>query len=244
MADTRPRGIFLLPNLMTTASLFSGFYAIVASMRGEFDHAAIAIFIAMLMDGLDGRIARLTNTSSAFGAEYDSLADVISFGITPALVAYNWGLVSLGRFGWMAAFLYTVATALRLARFNSAHGTEDKRFFVGLPSTASAGFIASTVWVAYDYGYPGHHLWLLAAWAVVVASLLMVSPVLYNSFKGFAFKEKVPFMTLLLAILVGLLICVDPPLILFAIFSTYLASGPMMMLKVHWSRRRSAPVLD
>ena len=148
----RKRGIYLLPNLFTTAALFSGFYAVLAGINGKFEHAAIAIFVAMVMDGLDGRVARLTNTQTAFGAEYDSLSDMVAFGLAPSLVMYVWSLSGLGKLGWLAAFVYTAGAALRLARFNTQVGTADKRYFQGLPSPAAAAVISGSVWVAVDYG--------------------------------------------------------------------------------------------
>ena len=180
------RGIYLLPNLLTTAAFFAGFYAIVAAMKGYFEIAAIAIFIAMLADGLDGRVARLMNAQSPFGAQYDSLSDMAAFGIAPALVVYSWSLVSLGKLGWIAAFLYAAATALRLARFNIQ--VTDKQYFCGLPSPAAAGLIASSVWVGSSYNWVGADLaWVFALLTVVLAAL-MVSGVSYYSFKNIDFK--------------------------------------------------------
>ncbi|MBS0287300.1 MAG: CDP-diacylglycerol--serine O-phosphatidyltransferase [Proteobacteria bacterium] len=227
----RNKGIYLLPNLFTTTALFAGFYAIVASMRGDFEQAAIAIFIAMIMDGIDGRVARLTNTQSAFGAEYDSLSDVVSFGIAPSLVVYSWGLVSLGKPGWLAAFFYAAATALRLARFNSRIGMDDKRFFQGLPSPAAAGMVAAMVWVADDYGVPGHRLWILAAIVTIITGALMVSSFRFYSFKDIDLKGRVPFVAVL-AVLIGFVgISIDPPLILLVAFLLYMLSGPILSLR-------------
>ena len=172
----RHRGIFLLPNLITTAGLFCGFYAIVASMRGDFESAAIAIFFAAIFDGLDGRVARLTNTSSKFGEEYDSLADMVSFGVAPALVMYSWGLSDLGKFGWSAAFVYVACAALRLARFNTQIDTADKNYFTGLASPAAAAVIASTVWVCHDLGWVGESLPIEIS--VIVSLLTAVTGVL------------------------------------------------------------------
>ncbi len=180
----RPRGIYLLPNLFTTGCLFAGFYAIVASMNGRFEAAAIAIFIAMIMDGLDGRVARMTNTQSEFGAEYDSLADMVSFGLAPSLVMFQWALSDLGKLGWLAAFVYTAGTALRLARFNTQVGIADKRYFQGLPSPAAAAVITGLVWVGHDYQVEGQSIAVLALLLTVTIGVLMVSNVRYNSFKG------------------------------------------------------------
>ena len=154
----RRKGIYLLPNLMTTGALFAGFYAVVAAMRGDFESAAVAIFFAMILDGLDGRIARMTNTSSKFGAEYDSLSDMVSFGVAPALVMFSWALGELGKFGWSAAFVYVACAALRLARFNTQIDTADKNYFTGLASPAAAAVVASTVWVCHDLGWTGSDL--------------------------------------------------------------------------------------
>ncbi len=227
----RSKGIYLLPNLFTTTGLFAGFYAIVAAMRGDFEKAAIAVFIAMIMDGLDGRVARLTNTQSAFGAEYDSLADVVSFGIAPSLVVYSWGLFSLGKPGWLVAFFYAAATALRLARFNSRLGVEDKRWFQGLPCPSAAGLIAAMVWVAHDYGVPGHRLWVLAAIVTVITGALMVSSIRFYSFKEIDLKGHVPFVAVLAVLICFVAVSIDPPLFLLLGFSLYVLSGPFGALR-------------
>src|SRR5574340_1651268 len=189
----RRRGIYLLPNLFTTAALFAGFYAIVQAMNGRFDHAAIAIFIAMVLDGLDGRVARLTRTQSAFGAEYDSLSDMVSFGVAPALVMYVWALKGMGKLGWLAAFVYCAGAALRLARFNTQLEVADKRFFQGLPSPAAAALIAGLIWVMHDYQVRGSEIrWI--AWGVTVfAGLTMVSSLRYYSGKDINLRKSVPF---------------------------------------------------
>ncbi|MGD9592473.1 MAG: CDP-diacylglycerol--serine O-phosphatidyltransferase [Candidatus Berkiella sp.] len=234
----RSKGIYLLPNLFTTTALFAGFYAIVSAMRGDFEKAAIAIFIAMIMDGIDGRVARLTNTQSAFGAEYDSLSDVVSFGVAPSLVVYSWGLSSLGKFGWLAAFFYAAATALRLARFNSRISNDDKRWFQGLPSPSAAGLVAAMVWVAHDYGMPGHRLWIIAAIVTLITGALMVSNIKYYSFKEIDLKGRVPFVAVL-AVLIGFVcVSIDPPLILIVIFSLYVLSGPILSLRKMYSAWR------
>ncbi|GGB06826.1 CDP-diacylglycerol--serine O-phosphatidyltransferase [Agarivorans gilvus] len=227
----RQKGIFLLPNLFTTAGLFSGFYAIVASMNGQFEAAAIAIFVAMIFDGVDGRVARLTNTESAFGAEYDSMADMVSFGIAPALVVYNWALNDLGKIGWLAAFVYTVAAALRLARFNTQVGIADKRFFQGLASPAAAAVIAGMVWFAQDLEFSGNNLEFVACFITIISGLLMVSNFKYHSFKGIDLKGRVPFFVVLLMVLVFIVIAVKPAVILFTLFAVYAISGPVYTIR-------------
>lgn len=233
-----PRGIYLLPNLFTTGCLFAGFYSIVAAMNGRFGAAAMAIFVAMIMDGLDGRVARLTNTQSAFGAEYDSLADMVSFGLAPALVIYVWALSGLGKLGWLAAFIYTAGTALRLARFNTQVGRADKRYFQGLASPSAAAVVAGLVWVGHDYLVDGSNLSYLAFVVTIAVGLLMVSNVRYRSFKDLDLKGRVPFVALLVVVLVFVLISIDPPQVLFAIFALYALSGPVMTL-VSLRRRRA-----
>lgn len=220
------KGIYLLPNLFTTAGLFAGFYAIVAAMKGLYDSAAVAIFVAMVMDMLDGRVARMTHTESAFGAEFDSLTDMVAFGVAPALVIYSWGLSELGKVGWLLAFLHTAAMALRLARFNSQLTKSDKRYFTGLPAPAAAGVVVGYVWMQYDMGYVGEGSMLAAAITFLVA-ILMVSTVRYYSFKDLDFKGKVPFIVLLLIVMIFIGISFDPPKVLFAAFSLYALSGPV-----------------
>lgn len=231
------RGIFLLPNLFTTGALFAGFYAIVAAMNGQFDVASAAIFIAMVMDGADGRIARMTNTQSAFGAEYDSLSDVISFGLAPALVAYEWALSGMGKLGWLAAFFYAAATALRLARFNTQLGTADKRFFQGLPCPMAAAVIAGLVWLATDYHASGEDMVPAAFAATVLTGVLMVSNTRYYSFKDLDLRGRVPFISVLAVVLVFVFISSDPPLVLFLASLGYAVSGPVLTL-LHIRRRR------
>lgn len=231
------RGIFLLPNLFTTAALFAGFYAIVAAMNNQFEVASAAIFIAMVMDGADGRIARMTNTQSAFGAEYDSLSDVISFGLAPALVAYEWALSGMGKLGWLAAFFYAAATALRLARFNTQLGTADKRYFQGLPCPMAAAVIAGLVWLATDYGASGEAMLPAALAVTVLTGVLMVSNTRYYSFKDLDLRGRVPFVSVLAVVLVFVFISSDPPLVLFLASLGYAVSGPVMTL-VHIRRRR------
>lgn len=244
----RSRGVYLLPNLFTTGGLFAGFYAIIAAANGQYVHACVAVFIAGLMDGIDGRVARLTGTSSAFGVQYDSLADLVSFGMAPALVMYHWALASLkfdgalwGRVGWAAAFLYAACAALRLARFNTQVGVVDKRWFIGLASPAAAGLMMSFVWAFADgdLGWTGEQLRYVALAVTVVAALLMVSRMRYWSFKGAGEKgpkaDRVPFIVMLLVLLVIVVLVIDLPRTLLTIGVLYAASGPLYWL---WSRRR------
>jgi CDP-diacylglycerol--serine O-phosphatidyltransferase len=245
--DTRknmPRGIFLLPNLFTTAALFSGFYAIIAAMNGRFEIAAIAIFVAGLLDGLDGRVARLTNTQSAFGAEYDSLSDMVSFGVAPALIIYLWSLSELrevsnfmGKLGWMAAFIYATAAALRLARFNTQVGKADKRYFQGLASPAAAAVVMGAVWFCEIYHIQGSDVTYAALVLTLTAGLLMVSRFSYYSFKDLDIREKVPFVTLLSAILIFIFLSLRPASVLFTFFFLYMLSGPVISL-FRWNRKR------
>lgn len=237
-STTTRRGIYLAPNLVTTAALFSGFFAILASMNGEFVKACIAIFVAMILDGLDGRVARWTNTESEFGEQYDSLSDLVSFGLAPALVMYQWALVFMrddgmtyGRLGWMAAFIYVACGALRLARFNTQIEVTDKRFFIGLPSPSAAALIAGMVWMLADLDVSGKNIQIPAMLMMLFAGLLMVSNVKYPSFKDFDVKSKVPHLTILGVVLVFSLIQVDPPKVLFSLFLVYALSGPFNWLK-------------
>lgn len=224
------RGIYLLPNLFTTAGLFSGFYAIVNAMSGHFEHAAIAIFIAMIMDMLDGRVARLTNTTSEFGVQYDSLADMVSFGLAPSLVIYAWSLQSMGKLGWLAAFVYAAGAALRLARFNTQVGTADKRFFQGLPSPAAAAVVAGLVWISVDNQLTGEDMRILALILTLLAGLAMVSNFRYYSFKQIDLKGKVPFFAMLIMVSLFVLVSLDPPQVLFGIFLAYMFSGLIMTI--------------
>ncbi len=232
------RGIYLLPNLFTTGALFSGFYAIVTSMNGDFVNAAVAIFVAMILDGLDGRVARLTNTQSDFGAEYDSLADMVSFGVAPALVAFSWALQDLGKVGWVAAFVYVAGAALRLARFNTQLSQADKNYFTGLASPASAAIVAGTVWVFVETGVQGADVAWLMTLMVPVVGLLMVSNFRYHSFKGFDLKGKVPFMALLVIVLAFVIVSIDPAKVLLGVFMLYALSGPVDFAW-RWVRSRS-----
>ena len=228
------RGIFLLPNLLTTCCLFGGFYAIIAAIDGNFERATIAIFAAMIFDGLDGRVARLMGTETAFGKEFDSLADMVAFGLAPSVVCYQWGVARIaeyglawGRFGWIACFFFAAATAMRLARFNARSATQDKRYFEGLPSPSGAAIVAAFIALAHAYdiiGLPG----LILAFVITgLAATLMVSRFPYRSFKDRAAGERVRYSKLLLVPLVIAVIAINPPLVLFAMFGVYALSGPV-----------------
>jgi CDP-diacylglycerol---serine O-phosphatidyltransferase len=233
------RGIYLLPNLFTLAALFSGFYAVVMAMNGEFEKAAIAIFASMVLDGMDGRVARLTNTQSAFGEQFDSLADMVSFGVAPALVMYEFALADLGRWGWLAAFTYCAGAALRLARFNTNLGVVDKRFFQGMPSPAAGALMAGFIWLAVDNKLPIKELWMpwTAFGLSIYAGLTMVSNAPFFSGKQLALKS-VPFWVMIV-VLVGLVvISSDPPIALFGLFCVYGLSGYAVWV---WRRARGLP---
>ncbi|MBT8434868.1 MAG: phosphatidylcholine/phosphatidylserine synthase [Gammaproteobacteria bacterium] len=239
-----PRGIYLLPNMFTTGALFAGFYAIIAAMNGRFEVAAIAIFVAGLLDGLDGRVARLTNTQSAFGAEYDSLSDMVSFGVAPALIVYLWSLVYLrdvsvfmGKLGWLAAFIYATSTALRLARFNTQIGVADKRYFQGLASPAAAAVVMGAVWVCESYDIIGEDVVYAAFVLTIAAGILMVSKFPYYSFKDFDLRERVPFVSLLAVVLVFVFLSMETATVLFSCFFLYMLSGPIISL-FRWNRKR------
>lgn len=234
------KGIYLLPNLLTTGAMFGGFYAVVAAMQGKFEAAAVAVFIAMILDGLDGRVARMTNTQTEFGAQYDSLADLISFGVAPGLVMYQWALVHLqsagvawGKAGWLAAFVYVACAALRLARFNTQIGKVDKRFFVGLPSPAAAAVMVGMVWVFHDLDVNGGNVQIPALILTLGVGLLMVSNFSFYSFKDVDLRNRVPFVAVLVVLLVFALTTIDPPKVLFGVFLSYALSGP-----VWWAWRR------
>jgi CDP-diacylglycerol--serine O-phosphatidyltransferase len=238
------KGIYLLPNMFTTGALFAGFYAIIAAMNGRFEIAAIAIFLAGLLDGLDGRVARLTNTQSAFGAEYDSLSDMVSFGVAPALVMYLWSLVYLrdvsvfmGKLGWLAAFIYATATALRLARFNTQIGVADKRYFQGLASPAAAAVVMGAVWVCESYDIIGQDVVYAALVLTIAAGILMVSRFPYYSFKDFDLRERVPFVSLLAVVLIFVFLSMETATVLFSFFFLYMLSGPIVSL-FRWNRKR------
>jgi CDP-diacylglycerol--serine O-phosphatidyltransferase len=251
MADTStgarkpPRGIYLLPNLFTTGAMFAGFYAIVAGIGGRYTEAAIAVFVAAILDGLDGRVARLTGTQSEFGVQYDSLSDLVSFGLAPALVLYTWSLSALkaygsgwGKLGWAAAFIYAACAALRLARFNTQVGVADKRYFQGLASPAAAGLCMSFVWAIEEkglFGFNASDMDFVTPVVAIVAGLLMVSRVRYFSFKAWPTSDRVPFIWIPAAMLILVALAVDPPRVLFAIAVLYVLSGPALTL---WGLRQ------
>lgn len=229
----RHRGVYLLPNLFTTANLFAGFYSIVCAINGNFYAACAAIFVAMVLDGLDGRVARMTNTQSAFGAEYDSMSDMVAFGVAPALLSYKWALSELGNVGLTVAFIYAACAALRLARFNTQIGVVDKRWFIGLASPAAAGVISGLVWSISEHDVYGQDLpvvvSLIFAAIVAVVGLLMVSNIKYYSFKDLDLKGRVPFVVMLVAVLGFAVIFSDPPRVLLLLFVIYAASGPVRL---------------
>lgn len=235
----RSRGIYLLPNAFTTAALFCGFYAIVMSMNQRFDYAAWAIFIAMILDSLDGRIARLTNTQSEFGAQYDSLSDMVSFGAAPALVIYEWSLRGLGKLGWIAAFVYCAGAALRLARFNTNIEVVDKRFFQGLPSPAAAAIVAGFVLLMTDLEISGFRMPWISFAIALFAGLTMVTNVPYYSFKDVNFRKSVPFIVVFLIALALALVSIDPPKVLMPIFVLYGLSGYAVYF---WRLAKGKPV--
>lgn len=223
----RVRGIFLLPNLFTVGALFAGFYAIIAATQQHFDVAAQAIYIAMVLDALDGRIARLTHSQSEFGAQMDSLSDMVCFGLSPALILYIWSLSAMGKPGWLAAFFYTVCTALRLARFHSQSQQADKRYFQGLATPAAAGLIASILWVSAEHHISGYQVSLVMGILTVIVGALKVSTIRYRSFKDLDVRGKVPFMVILIIVLVLVFIAFNPPIVFLIIFGAYALSGPV-----------------
>jgi CDP-diacylglycerol--serine O-phosphatidyltransferase len=230
---TRPRrrGIYLLPNLFTIGVLFAGFYAIITAFKHHFAASAIAIFIGMLLDSLDGRIARLTHTQTEFGAQMDSLSDMVCFGVAPALVLYSWYLHTLGKAGWLAAFFYTMCTALRLARFNSQSQSENKRYFQGLSTTAAAGVVAGFIWVfTTEFEISGNILAWMAFGLALFLGFLKVSTIRYRSFKDVDLRGRVPFVEILIMVFILVLISFEPPIGLFLIFAGYALSGPITTL--------------
>lgn len=233
--DGRPirrRGIYLLPNLFTTTALFSGFFAVISALNHDFSSAAIAIFVSMVLDGIDGRVARMTNTQSAFGAEYDSLADMLSFGLAPAVVAFSWmqlgGINDLGKFGWICAFIYVAGAALRLARFNVQISVVDKAWFVGLPSPTAAAIVAGCVWVLNDFQIASFPARVVLALVVAASGILMVSNIRFYSFKKIDIRNPVPFVVLLAIILLIVLIWAKPPVTLLLLFGGYTGVGVVL----------------
>jgi len=235
--ELRRRGIYLLPNLLTTAALFAGFYAIVQAMNGRFEYSAVAIFIAMVLDGLDGRVARMTRTQSEFGAEYDSLSDMVSFGAAPALVIYEWALKGMGKLGWIAAFIYCACAALRLARFNTNIGIVDKRYFQCMPSPAAAALIAGLVWVLLDLGVTGQEARWAACVLTIFAGITMVSNIPFWSGKDINLRKSVPFVMVAAIALAFALVSYHPPGVLFALFLAYGVSGYVTALW-RWRNKR------
>ena len=231
----RVRGIYLLPNLLTVGTMFAGFYAIVAAMKGRYEAAAMAIFVAFIMDGLDGRIARLLHVQSEFGAQLDSLSDMIGFGISPALVIYSWSLASIGKAGWLAAFIYAACTALRLARFNIQIKKVDKSYFQGLPTPPAAALVASIIWVCSTYNVIGESTALPMTIVVVLLGLLEVSKIRYRSFKDINLHNRVPFVVILSIVFILAFIAFDPPDILLILSFLYVIFGPIETL---WSLHR------
>ena len=232
------KGIYLLPNLFTTSALFAGFYAIVAAMSGLYAEACIAIFIGMIADTLDGRVARMTNTQTQFGAEYDSLADIVSFGVAPALVMYTYSLQSLNKVGWLVCFIFMACAALRLARFNVQSQKQSSHFFMGLPSPAAAGAIVSTIWMCYEWEWVQTDMWSYGFLALtLITGLLMVSGFRYYSFKEIDWSGRVPFIGLFILMLIFVAVALNPPTMLFIIFIGYLLSGFCSGLIRRWRRR-------
>lgn len=237
-------GIYLLPNLFTTASLFAAFYSLVASMKGQYEAAVIAIFIGMIADGLDGRIARLTNTQTEFGAQYDSLSDMVTFGVAPSLLLYNLTLSQLGKIGWLVAFVYTAAVALRLARFNTQLEVADNRYFQGLPCPPSAAVVASFSWLCYQNSWSNMFVAVVTAALSLVASVLMVSNFRYYSFKELDFKGKVPFLYVLVMIVLFVAIAANPSWVLFIGFGIYALSGLILTLGTLYQVRKQRKLAD
>ena len=238
-SNIRRRGIYLLPNLFTTGALFSGFYAITSAMATRFETAAIAIFVAMILDGMDGRVARLTNTQSEFGAQYDSLSDMVSFGAAPALVMYLWAFTSFGKLGLFAAFVHMAGGALRLARFNTQLTSADKRYFQGLPSPAAAAILAGFLWLSLDHAYPVEIVKYIALVLTIITGLLMVSNFRYSSFKEIDLKGKVPFFVAITVMLAIAIIMAQPQTLLFLLFLAYAISGPVITLVMRKRRLSS-----
>ena len=247
VAPKRRKGIYILPNLFTLAALFSGFYAVVMAINGRFDQSAMGVFSAMIFDSLDGRVARMTNTQSAFGEQMDSLADMVSFGAAPALIVYVWALKGLGRWGWIAAFVYCACAALRLARFNVNTAVVDKRYFQGLPSPAAAALVMGFIWLMTDNGVQrgigGHLSWPQASWIAfaitLYAGLTMVTNVPFYSFKDVQARQSVPFVVLVLIALGIAVINIDPPSVLFMVFACYGLSGYALYA---WRKSKGQPV--
>lgn len=235
----RRRGIYLLPNMITISALFCGFYAIVMSLNLEFKQSTVAIFIGMILDSMDGRVARLTRTQSEFGAQLDSLSDMVTFGVAPALVAYEWSLKGMGRMGWVAAFIYCACAALRLARFNTNIAVVDKRFFQGLPSPAAAAIVAGFIWLMDDLGFFGRDFYWTCWGITLFAGLTMVTNVPFYSFKEMNIRKSVPFIAVIVLVLIVVTISFDPPKVLFGLFVLYGLSGYVVYV---WHKIKGKPV--
>jgi CDP-diacylglycerol--serine O-phosphatidyltransferase len=237
-SEQRLRGIYLLPNFLTLIGIFAAFYSIIAAMSGKFNYAAIAILVAVLFDGLDGRVARMANAETAFGAQLDSLADMVSFGLAPSLLLYTWSLSTFGKAGWLVAFLYVACTGLRLARFNVQLQHPDKRYFQGLNTTVSAAFVAALVWAAVYYEISFHHMELIVMVLTIMLALLKVSNIRYRSFKDIDVRNKVSFLAIFLVVLIFVLIAFEPPLVLLVLAALYVFSGPVLTLVGLLGKRR------
>jgi len=237
MSESMRKGIYILPNLFTTGSLFAGFYSMVATMNGDYKTAAVWVLVSSIFDGLDGKVARLTGTSSKFGVEYDSLADLVAFGVTPGLRMYSWALKPFGRLGWLAAFLFVVCGALRLARFNVQVNTVESKRFVGLPIPAAASMVSATVLLFYHFGWPSSYKKLAILLLLYFLAFLMVSSVKYYSFKDPELIKRQPFGFLVLAVILLIVIAAAPVVMLFVLFLCYTMSGPIAFL-VSLPRRR------
>lgn len=224
------RGVYLIPNLLTTSALFAGFYAIISSIQGDFTQACIAIFVAQLLDGADGRVARMTHTQSEFGAQYDSMSDIIAFGLAPAILAFQWSLISMDKVGWVAAFIFVAGAALRLARFNTQIGKVDKKYFVGLASPAGAAVIWGAIWSLEEFGVSGSQVGWLMVILVPLVGIMMVSPVRYFSFKDISAQRRIPFFALLAIVMVLAFIALDPPRMLLGFAAIYAMHGPVLEL--------------
>ncbi|MDR0933553.1 MAG: CDP-diacylglycerol--serine O-phosphatidyltransferase [Burkholderiaceae bacterium] len=233
------KGIYLLPNMITISALFCGFYAVVMSLNLEFKQSTVAIFIGMILDSMDGRVARLTHTQSEFGAQLDSLSDMVTFGVAPALVAYEWSLKGMGRVGWVAAFIYCACAALRLARFNTNIAVVDKRFFQGLPSPAAAAIVAGFIWLMDDMGFFGRDFYWTCWWITLYAGLTMVTNVPFYSFKEMNIRKSVPFIVVIVLVLIVVTVSVDPPKVLFGLFVLYGVSGYIVYV---WHKFQGRPV--
>ena len=236
------RGVYLIPNLLTTSALFAGFYSIISSINGDFIKASIAIFVAQLLDGADGRVARMTHTQSEFGAQYDSMSDLMAFGLAPALLAFQWSLSDLGQAGWVAAFIFVAGAALRLARFNVQISKVDKKYFVGLASPAGAGVIWATVWSLADYGVSGQDVAWLMAILVPLIGAMMLSPIRYYSFKDIGGQRRVPFFVLMAIVLVFALVALDPPRVFLGFAVVYALHGPVMEA-IRWTKKKKGAEL-